>query len=70
MPIKQTLYSAIMFKGTMCRYGSRAIMHYFTGSEIITKLKVYVVLQYLCKEDRDGADNTRGQAGRSQKYAE
>ena len=38
-------------KGTVRRYGSRSITHDFTGSEIITKTKVYVVLQYLCKED-------------------
>ena len=36
--------------GTVSRYGSHAITRYFTGCEIITELKVYVILQYLCKD--------------------
>jgi len=32
------------------RYGSHAITHYFTASEIITKLEVYAVLQCLRKD--------------------
>ena len=55
-------------KGTVRQYGSRAIAHDFTGSEIITKPKVYVVLQYLRKEDsQDCAGSTRGLVGRSRK---
>ena len=47
-------------KGTVRQYGSRAITRYFTGCEIITKPKVYVVLQYLRKEGSQvGADNAR-----------
>ena len=38
-------------KGTVRQYGSHSITHDFTGSEIITKAKVYMVLQYLRKED-------------------
>ena len=39
----------IKFKGTVCRYRSRAIMHYFTGSEIIMESKVCMVSRYLSK---------------------
>ena len=52
------------FKGTMRQYGSRAIL--MIGSEIIMKLKVYVVLQYT----RKIADVTRAQLGRLQKCTE
>ena len=38
------------FKGTVRRYGSRAITHYFTASEIITEPKVCVILRYLRKD--------------------
>ena len=34
----------------MCQYGSYAITHNFTGSDIIIKPKVYVVLQYYVKK--------------------
>jgi len=37
-------------KGTLCQYGSCAITHDFTGSEIITKVKVYMVLQHYVKK--------------------
>ena len=48
----------------MRQYGSRTIAHDFTGSEIITKPKVYVVLQYLRKEvSQDGVGNTHGEVG-------
>ena len=39
-----------MVKGTVRRYGSRSIAHDFTGSEIIIKAKVYVVLQSYVKK--------------------
>ena len=37
-------------KGTVRRYWSCAITHYFTGSEIITEPKVCVILRYLSKD--------------------
>ena len=37
-------------KGIVRRYGSHSIAHDFTGSEIITKAKVYVVLQSYVKK--------------------
>ena len=40
----------VKLKGTIRRYGSRAIAHYFTASEIIAIPKIYVVLQYTCKD--------------------
>ena len=37
-------------KGTVHRYWSRAITHYFTGSEIIMEPKVCMILWYLRKD--------------------
>jgi len=49
------------------QYGSCAITHYFTTSEIITKLEVYVVLQCSGKDGCDMAGHSLGQVGRPQK---
>ena len=40
------VWSDVMIKGTVRQYRSRAITHYFTGSEIMEP-KVYVILWYL-----------------------
>ena len=45
-----SIYTLQKLKGTVRRYGSRSIAHDFTGSEIITKAKVYVVLQSYVKK--------------------
>ena len=37
-------------KGTVRQYQSFAIMHYFTGSEIIMEPKVCIILRYLHKD--------------------
>ena len=48
--------------GTVHRYRSRAIAHYFTGGEIITEPKVCVILRYFVKM----AHNIHSQVGRTQ----
>jgi len=51
------------------RYGSCAIMHYFTASEII-KPEVYMVLQCSHKDGIDSVGHACNQIGRPQKYIE
>ena len=59
-------HNCITIKGTVCWYQSRAITHYFTGSEIIMEQKICVILQYLLIKM---ACIIQSQVGRPQKYS-
>ena len=61
--------ATIKIKGAVCKYGSHAIMHYFTASEIITEPKVYMILRYFLKMVRNMHGLVHGQLGRPQKYS-
>ena len=58
------VYVYVYIKGTVGRYGSCAITYYFTACEIITELKVWVILRYLLKMACNIHSLVHGQLGR------